>query len=147
MVTPEQCRAARGLLDWSQQDLASEAGIGIVTVRQIEAGAVEPRRATLVVVRQALEKAGVEFIDENGGGPGVRLRQNPQSHRSRPGKTPPDAAKTATLWIDGVGHGYLTLEEAVIARNDLPADQRQRATIKVGGIEYGPSEIDRLRYK
>jgi len=62
-------------LDWSQQDLASEAAVGIVTVRQIEAGVNEPRRATLVVVKQAFEKAGIEFIDENGGGPGVRLRK------------------------------------------------------------------------
>jgi transcriptional regulator with XRE-family HTH domain len=82
MVTPAQCRAARGLLDWSQLDLAREAGIGIVTVRQVEAGATEPRRATLVVLRQAFEKAGVEFIDENGGGPGVRLRQRQRIKRS-----------------------------------------------------------------
>jgi len=75
MVTSAQCRAARGLLDWSQLDLAREAGIGIVTVRQVEAGAGTPRRATLVVLKQAFEKAGVEFIDENGGGPGVRLRK------------------------------------------------------------------------
>src|SRR5450759_2289286 len=58
-VTPAQCRAARGLLDWSQQDLAGQAGVGIVTVRQVEAGATEPRRATLVVVRQAFERAGL----------------------------------------------------------------------------------------
>jgi predicted transcriptional regulator len=82
MVTPAQCRAARGLLDWSQQDLATQAGVGIVTVRQVEAGATEPRRATLVVLKQAFEKAGVEFIDENGGGPGVRFRK-----RQRPKKT------------------------------------------------------------
>jgi transcriptional regulator with XRE-family HTH domain len=75
MVTPAQCRAARGLLDWSQQDLASQAGVGIVTIRQVEADATEPRRATLVVVRQAFERAGIEFIAENGGGPGVRLRK------------------------------------------------------------------------
>lgn len=75
MVTSGQCRAARGLLDWSQQDLANHAGVGIVTVRQVEAGMTEPRRATLAVVRQAFEQAGVEFIDENGGGPGVRLRK------------------------------------------------------------------------
>jgi len=81
MVTPAQCRAARGLLDWSQLDLSREAGIGIVTVRQVEAGATAPRRATLVVLRQAFEKAGVQFIDENGGGPGVRLRKGP--HRKR----------------------------------------------------------------
>ena len=74
MITPEQCRAARGLLDWSQQDLAREAEVGIVTVRQLEAGFTQPRRATLVVVRLTFERAGVVFIDENGGGPGVRLR-------------------------------------------------------------------------
>ena len=75
MLTPSQCRAARGLLDWNQQDLANRAGIGIVTVRQLEAGLTQPRRATLDVLRRAFEAAGVEFIDENGGGPGVRLRK------------------------------------------------------------------------
>jgi len=83
MVTPAQCRAARGLLDWSQQDLASQAGVGIVTVRQLEAGVNEPRRSTLEVVRQAFERAGVEFIDENGGGPGVRLRKLPQEKQRK----------------------------------------------------------------
>ena len=81
MISPSQCRAARGLLDWSQQELAERSGVGIVTVRQLEGGIREPRRATLQVVRQALEKAGVEFIDENGGGAGVRLR--------KPGETKP----------------------------------------------------------
>jgi predicted transcriptional regulator len=78
MVTPEQCRAARGLLDWSQAKLAQQAGVGIVTIRQLEAGVHVPRRATVDVIRRALESAGVEFIDENdGGGPGVRLRKRP----------------------------------------------------------------------
>ena len=75
MISPSQCRAARALLDWSQQQLADNAGVGIVTIRQLEADAHEPRRATLEVVRRALEAAGVEFIDENGGGAGVRLRK------------------------------------------------------------------------
>ena len=75
MISPAQCRAARGLLDWSQQDLAREAQVGIVTIRQLEAGINEPRRSTLVVVRHALETAGVEFIDDNGGGVGVRFRE------------------------------------------------------------------------
>jgi transcriptional regulator with XRE-family HTH domain len=78
MITPMQCRAARGLLDWSQRDLAEKAGVGIVTVRQLEAGTHEARRATLDVVQRAFEAAGVEFIDENGGGPGVRLRKGQQ---------------------------------------------------------------------
>src|SRR5215472_18879871 len=75
MITPEQCRSARGLLAWSQQELANKAGVGVVTVHQLEAGTSQPRRATLDVIRRAFESAGVEFIDENGGGPGVRLRQ------------------------------------------------------------------------
>jgi transcriptional regulator with XRE-family HTH domain len=83
MVTPAQCRAARGLLDWSQQDLASQAGVGIVTVRQVEAGLTEPRRATLAVVRQAFERAGIEFIDENGGGPGVRLSKRQRAKQPK----------------------------------------------------------------
>ena len=81
MISPEQCRAARALLDWSQGELADKAGVGIVTVRQLEAAAHEPRRATLDVIQRALEGAGVEFIDENGGGPGVRLRA-PKKRRS-----------------------------------------------------------------
>jgi predicted transcriptional regulator len=75
MITSEQSRAARGLLAWSQQELANKAGVGIVTVHQLEAGTSQPRRATIDVIRRAFESAGVEFIDENGGGPGVRLRQ------------------------------------------------------------------------
>ena len=76
MITAAQSRAARGLLGWSQLDLAKFAGIGVVTVHQLEAGSSQPRRATLEVVRRAFESAGVEFIDANGGGPGVRLREN-----------------------------------------------------------------------
>src|SRR5580658_9127926 len=75
MISPAQCRAARGLLDWSQQELAKKAGVGVVTVRQLEAGTHQPRRATLEVVRRCLESCGVEFIAENGGGAGVRFRK------------------------------------------------------------------------
>ena len=55
--------------------MAKAAGVGVVTVHQLEAKLSEPRRATLDVIRRTLEAAGVEFIDENGGGPGVRLRK------------------------------------------------------------------------
>jgi len=68
MITPEQCRAARGLLDWSQQDLARAAEVGIVTVRQLEAGSIQPRRATLIVVRGTLEDAGVGSGEGTGRG-------------------------------------------------------------------------------
>ena len=54
------------------------ANVGIVTVHQFESGVSQPRRATLDVIRRAFESAGVEFIDENGGGPGLRLRKRHQ---------------------------------------------------------------------
>jgi transcriptional regulator with XRE-family HTH domain len=82
MITSAQCRAARGLLDWTQQELAARAGIGIVTVRQVEAGLSRPRRATLEVIKRAMEAAGIEFIDGNGGGPGVRLRQRSRKKKA-----------------------------------------------------------------
>jgi predicted transcriptional regulator len=75
MITSAQCRAARALLAWSQHELAEAAGVGVVTIHQLEAGTSDPRRATLEVIGRAFEKAGVEFIDENGGGAGVRLRK------------------------------------------------------------------------
>lgn len=75
MITPAQCRAARALIDWTQHDLAIAAGVGKVTVRQFEIGNAVPRQATITVMKMALEAAGVEFIDENGGGAGVRLRK------------------------------------------------------------------------
>lgn len=75
MITAAQCRAARGLLGWSQQALSKTAGVGTVAVHQLESGASQPRRSTLEVVKRAFEDAGVIFIDENGGGAGVRLRK------------------------------------------------------------------------
>ena len=83
MISPSQCRAARGLLDWTQQELADAARIGVATVRLFEGNAAESRHATLAVLRRAFESAGVEFIDENGGGPGVRLRKR---QRAKPPK-------------------------------------------------------------
>ena len=51
------------------------AGVGVVTVRQFEGESGTPRGATLVVIAQALEAAGLEFIPENGGGAGIRFRE------------------------------------------------------------------------
>jgi transcriptional regulator with XRE-family HTH domain len=83
MINPSQCRAARGLLDWTQQELADAARIGVATVRLFEGNGAESRHATLTVLRQAFESAGVEFIDENGGGPGVRLRKRQRAKQPK----------------------------------------------------------------
>jgi predicted transcriptional regulator len=73
MITPAQCRAARALLDWSQLTLAKNARVGVVTVQNFERGGADPRPATMTVIVQAFEKAGVEFT--NGDAPGLKLRK------------------------------------------------------------------------
>lgn len=79
MITSAQCRGARGLLGWSQQTLAQKAGVGIMTVNQLEKDVSRPRRATIEVIQRALESGGVQFIEENGGGAGVRLKKSGSS--------------------------------------------------------------------
>jgi transcriptional regulator with XRE-family HTH domain len=76
VVKIEQLRAARGLLGWSQSALAQRAGLSLPTVKRVESG-TGPRVSDEAQnkLQRALESAGVAFIDENGGGPGVRLRK------------------------------------------------------------------------
>jgi len=76
-VSIKQVKAARSLLAWSQEELASAAGVSIPTIKRLEAqdGALGGRHETGNRIRLALETAGIEFIDENGGGAGVRLRK------------------------------------------------------------------------
>lgn len=72
-LAPAQCRAARGLLDWTQAALAEATGLSVVTVRAFEKGG-EMRESNKTLLMLAFERAGVEFIPENGGGAGVRMR-------------------------------------------------------------------------
>jgi transcriptional regulator with XRE-family HTH domain len=68
------------MLDWSQEQLAVEANVSIPTIKRLEAqdGPLGGRSETGGKIRAALENAGVEFIEENGGGAGVRLRKRQQ---------------------------------------------------------------------
>jgi len=76
MITAEQIRGARGILRWSLRDLAKASGVSVPTIQRMEAcdGVPKSTATNLDLVERALEKAGIEFIDQNGGGPGVRLR-------------------------------------------------------------------------
>ena len=76
-LTSDQIRAARALVRWRAEDLARESAVGVATIRRAELTERETSMtaANDLAVRRALETAGVEFIDENGGGPGVRLRK------------------------------------------------------------------------
>jgi len=84
-LTSAQIRAGRALLRWTADDLAREAALGRNTILRAE---VADHQTSLTVandlaVRRALEAAGVEFIDGNGGGPGVRLRDGQRKGEQR----------------------------------------------------------------
>jgi predicted transcriptional regulator len=70
-------RAARALLRWEQRDLANASSVSLPTIKRLEskAGTMGAHTSTVSALPKALEAAGIEFIDENGGGPGVRLRK------------------------------------------------------------------------
>jgi transcriptional regulator with XRE-family HTH domain len=72
-ITPEQSRAGRGLLDWSQTELGARANLSESTIRDFEKARRVPTTNNLAAIQRALEAAGVEFT--NGDQPGVRLRK------------------------------------------------------------------------
>ena len=74
LLYPEQCRAARGLLDWTQEELAERADISRSTIRDFENGRHHLHAATAAQVVAALERGGVLLIPPNEAGPGARLR-------------------------------------------------------------------------
>ena len=77
MITGSQIRGARGMLRWSAQRLAEEAGLSLPTIQRMETveGVPKSLATNLQAVRAAFERAGLIFIDRDGGGPGVRLRE------------------------------------------------------------------------
>jgi DNA-binding transcriptional regulator YiaG len=80
LITTRQVKAARALLGWSQADLARRSGISVPTIARLESaeGELGGREGTGEKIKKAIVSAGIEFISENGGGPGVRLRKRQQ---------------------------------------------------------------------
>ncbi len=76
MMQPSQCRMARAALKMSVRELANAAGVAANTITRFETGKSRGYADTVAKIQKVLEEAGVEFIDENGGGPGVRLRRS-----------------------------------------------------------------------
>ena len=85
-ITSEQVRAARALLRWEQKDLAGASKISLPAIKRMETvkGPLAAQARTIEAVRAAFETAGVVFIEENGGGAGVRLHKR--------GPIPPEIA-------------------------------------------------------
>jgi hypothetical protein len=88
LLSSELIRAGRALLRWEQRDLANASSISLATIKRLESkpGPMAAHESTVMALQKAIESAGVEFIDENGGGPGVRLRQR-QLKRGEPSDT------------------------------------------------------------
>ena len=84
MITIKQLRAARALLGWSQTDLARHAGLSVPTVKRLEGGfGPHVSDEAHVKMQKTLERAGINFIDENGGGPGLRLSKRHRAKQSK----------------------------------------------------------------
>jgi predicted transcriptional regulator len=74
MITARQIRAARALLGWSQQHLADKAIVSLNALARLEKGVVDSRVSTVLAIQKALAKAGIEFLEADQKGEGVRLK-------------------------------------------------------------------------
>ncbi|WP_051231196.1 helix-turn-helix domain-containing protein [Kaistia adipata] len=83
-LLPEQCRAARGLLNWTQEHLATSAGVSRSTIKDFECNRHAIHRATEVLLIKALEAGGVRLIPAEEEGPGVRLSGKPSADPADP---------------------------------------------------------------
>jgi transcriptional regulator with XRE-family HTH domain len=83
-ITSAQCRAARALLGMTQPELAKESGLGLSTIVDFEKMRRHVSDEAVQAIQIALKRNGIEIIEENGGGPGVRLRQRSRPRTSRP---------------------------------------------------------------
>jgi hypothetical protein len=84
VLSSELIRAARALLRREQRDLEAASSVSLPTIKRLESkpGIMAAHLSTVVALRKALEAAGIEFIDENGGGPGVRLKKRQRKKKA-----------------------------------------------------------------
>jgi transcriptional regulator with XRE-family HTH domain len=142
LITIEQIRAARGLLGWSQSELASQAGVSVPTVKRVEA-ATGPRVSQQArdKLRQALEAAGIEFIAENGGGVGVRLHNKRKPIAPLKTRSPEKQQKITTMYQSRGGHSRS------VDSNEVNATWYNRATrasqLRMGraAVRWGVREL------
>jgi transcriptional regulator with XRE-family HTH domain len=97
---PVQCQMARAALGWGVRELAAAAKVSVDTLSRFERGEALKER-TVEAIQHALEAAGIEFIPENGGGPGVRLRKPISTH-----DLPTKASRSAS--VGGTASGEKT---------------------------------------
>ena len=98
-ISGAQIRAARALLRWSAADLVRESGVSPATIHRAEStdGKTTMTFANASAIRRALENAGVELIEENGGGLGARLRRGLEFIDENGGRAPSEVAKAEAV--------------------------------------------------
>jgi transcriptional regulator with XRE-family HTH domain len=132
-ITPDQSRGARAMLGWSREQLADRSKVANATLADFEAGKRTPYQRTLADVRRALEEGGIEFIPENGGGPGARLRERITGSPKKSGPSSKAHAKSAALAHD------------VIDKHLDPAMPDEEKATRKRRLLKGPSEFRDMR--
>ena len=120
MLTPEQCRAARGWLDWSQDELAKRANVSLSTVRDFEKGRRSPIGNNLIAIRQALQDGGIDFFNNDGVGPGIRSTARISEK---------DILGPALDYLDEAPGGFMTTADLIRALEDQLAPEGEDAEI------------------
>ncbi|MEJ0094222.1 MAG: helix-turn-helix domain-containing protein [Methylocella sp.] len=132
MITPEQIRGARAMLGITQAELAERAGVSTTGLNNIERGEADPKASTLKAVKSALEAAGVLFVEENGEGPGVRLKKKPLAVAEITEKIEALNEKISAITVEGDPSpqiGMNRLKKALV-QNERTKLKNRRAKIK-----------------
>ena len=132
-VSIKQIKAARELLGWSQEAIAESSGVSIPTIKRLEAtgGELGGRPETGEKIIAALEKAGVEFIAENGGGPGVRIRKSAKGAEeiSRQIDALEDKISSMPAPTEPSPEAGMNIMRKAVAKNDLAKLKNRRTRI------------------
>ncbi len=133
-MTAEQLRAARAMLRMDQSALAAASGVSVETIKRLEVmnGQLsETRVATINAIRAALEKAGVEFIAENGGGPGLRLKKTAKGVEeiSQEIDTLEDKISSMPAPTEPSPEAGMNIMRKAVAKNDLAKLKNRRTRI------------------
>src|SRR3954447_4039439 len=134
MITPEQSRAARALIGWTQTELAAASHLSMSTIRDFERGQRVPTVNNLAAIRRALEEAGIEILD--GDEPGVKLRKRERTPASR--RAGPGAVRTRGRSPDHQ-RGGLAMAEA--DDTDRPGPDKRYLSLREGTVKLARARL------
>ncbi len=135
MITGAQIRMARGHLRWSVKDLAESSGVSSATIKRMEEVDDTPKvfADNLGRVEKAFEAAGIEFIAENGGGPGVRLKKTARDVEEISQQINALEAKISSMPAptEPSPEAGMNIMRKAVAKNDLAKLKNPRTRIKL----------------